>query len=430
MKKMIIVGGDVVNPAGESGALDILIEGGMILDMVPTAAHVSVGEDYERIDASGCIVAPGLVDTHVHFRDPGQTYKEDIITGAEAAKRGGFTTVVMMANTVPPIDNVETLKYVLEKGATTGINVKACANVTKEMMGESLTDMTALKEAGAVGFSDDGKPIVDSEVARDAMQKAAELDMPISFHEENPDFVKTPGFNRGRASQYFEIGGADRAAESTMIRRDIDLAIETGAKIIIQHISTSNGVDLVRRAKAVGVDIHAEATPHHFTLTEKDAIRYGTMAKMNPPLRTEEDRAAIIEGLRDGVIDMIATDHAPHTVEEKLKGITKAPSGIIGLETALKLGITELVRPGKLSMEQLITRMSVTPAEVYGLNAGALRIGGPADIVAFRQYRHEKVEDKFASKSKNSPFIGWELFGRIWYTIAAGEVVYRFDFEV
>lgn len=418
--KTLIKNGKVVNPAGESGALDILTCDGLILKM---AENISDAAD-EVIDAKGCIVAPGFVDVHVHFRDPGQTHKEDIITGAAAAAAGGYTSVVMMANTVPAADNADTLRYMLDKGAQTGINVYACANVTAGMKGESLVDMKALKAAGAVGFTDDGKPITDAVLTGKAMEEVKALGVPISFHEEDPRYIETPGYNAGAASEYYKIGGADRKAEISMIERDIDLAIKTGAQIDIQHISSKEGVELVRQARKTASNIHAEATPHHFALNEQAAIKYGVMAKMNPPLRTEEDRLAIIQGLADNTIEMIATDHAPHTAEEKAKGLTAAPSGIIGLETALALANMVLVDGGYLSNDQLIERMSLAPARLYGIDAGVLSEGGKADIVIYDP-EEKWIAGEYHSKSSNTPFTGWELKGRVRYTICRGVIVYR-----
>lgn len=419
---IVIKGGYLVNPAGTNGHFDVLIENDKI-----TAIDRDINEKgAEVIDATGCIVAPGLVDVHVHFRDPGFTYKEDILTGAAAAKAGGFTTVVMMGNTKPPIDNIETLKYVLEKGATTGIHVKSCANITKGMQGEELTDMEALKEAGAVGFTDDGAPITDADLVAEAMEKATELGLPLSFHEEDPGYVVNPGFNRGEASRAFNLWGADRAAEVSLVSRDLELAINTGAKIDIQHISSLEGVKLVGEAKNVAPDlIHAEATPNHFSLTERDVIRYGTLAKINPPIRTEIDRQAIIEGLADGTIDMIVTDHAPHSAKEKAQDLEKAPSGIIGLETSLSLGITKLVKTGALSMERLIMAMSYLPAQFYGFEAGYLAEKMPADIVIFNANEKRIIQRTFASKATNSPYIGWEVYGVVKYTICDGKIVYQ-----
>ena len=337
----------------------------------------------EVFDAEGMLIAPGLADTHVHFRDPGFTYKEDILSGAEAAKKGGYTQIVLMANTKPCVDQVETLQYVLDKGDQTGIHIHSCANVTKGMAGQELVPMEQLSEAGAVGFTDDGVPILSENMVRKAMEQAALCRKPISFHEEDPKYIQNNGIHAGKAAAYYGIGGSKREAEITMIERDIRLALETGATVVIQHISTKEGVELVRQGKAAGADVHAEATPHHFTLTEETAIEKGTLAKMNPPLREEADRQAIIEGLADGTIDLIATDHAPHSKEEKEKPLTEAPSGIIGLETALSLGIRELVQTGKLTYPQLVQRMSTAPCTLYGLRGGTLREGDPSDLVIF-----------------------------------------------
>jgi len=438
MQEMLIKNGMVVNPAGKSGALDLRIRDGKIIQMRERMTSGSDGtleagdaaapaEDGMRatvIDASGCIVAPGLVDVHVHFRDPGQTHKEDIETGARAAAKGGYTSVVLMANTVPTVDTEETLRYVLDKGSRTGIHIYSCANVTKRMQGKELTDFDALCSAGAVGFTDDGKPIPDEALVLSAMQKAKELDVPLSFHEEDPAFVETAGYNKGKASEHYGIGGADREAEIVMIRRDTALALKTGAEIDIQHISTAEGVALVREARRKGTNIHAEATPHHFTLTEDAAIEHGVMAKMNPPLRTEADRQAIIEGLKDGTIEMIATDHAPHTAEEKAKGLTSAPSGIIGLETALALGNEVLVGGGALTDTELIDRMSTGPARIWHLDeAGILKEGGAADLVIYDP-KETWIAGAYASKSSNTPFTGRTMTGKVKYTVCGGSVVY------
>ena len=374
------------------------------------------------IDAEGLLAAPGLVDVHVHFRDPGFPEKEDISTGAAAAARGGFTTVVMMANTKPPIDNPGTLACVLEKGRGTGIHVLSCANVTAGMQGKELTAMEELAEAGAAGFTDDGVPLLDEGLVRRAMERTAKLDTVISFHEEDPGLIDNNGINRGKASEFFGIGGSPREAEIRLVERDLKLALETGAKINIQHISTRESVKLVRRARAQNSNIHAEATPHHFTLTESAAIQYGSLAKMNPPLREEEDRLAIIRGLVDGTIDIIATDHAPHTAQEKERPITEAPSGIIGLETALALGITQLVERGYLTMGQLLRLMSTNPANLYRLDAGYLAEGGPADIILIDSAA-EFVPEGYVSKSSNTPFTGWRLRGKVVKTIAGGVVL-------
>ena len=392
---LLIENGYMIDPkSGREGNLDILTDGKVIRKIGPRLADSLTKEELaktERVDAYGLLVAPGLVDVHVHFRDPGFTYKEDIETGARAAAKGGFTTVVMMANTKPSIDNAETLAYVLEKGKTTGIHVESCVNVTMGMQGKKLVPMEELAAKGAVGFTDDGIPLMDEKLVKEAMERAAKLDMPISFHEEDPTLIENNGVNRGEASAFYGIGGSPREAEIVLVERDLKLALETGACIDIQHISTKEAVELVRQAKKKGHNIHAEATPHHFTLTEQDTIRYKTLAKMNPPLREEADREAVIAGLVDGTIDLIATDHAPHSKEEKEKGITEAPSGITGLETALSLGITQLVDGGYLTMKQLLQKMSLQPASMYHLDAGYLAEGGPADLILIDTVAEEEV---------------------------------------
>jgi len=425
-KEMLLIqNGYMIDPkSGREGVCDLLTEGEKIVKIGKCGVDFEKPADAEVIDAAGLTVAPGLVDVHVHFRDPGFTHKEDIFTGAKAAARGGFTTVVLMANTRPTVDNAETLRYVMEKGKQTDIHVTTCANVTMGMKGQQITPMEELAAQGAVGFTDDGIPLMDEGIVREAMKRAKALDMPISFHEEDPSLIAQNGVNRGKASEYYGIEGSPKEAEYTLIDRDLKLALETGASIDIQHISTAEGVELVRRAKKQGDNIHAEATPHHFTLTEEAVIKYGTLAKMNPPLRAEEDRQAIIRGLQDGTIDMIATDHAPHAPEEKAKPLTEAPSGIIGLETALPLGITELVKKEYLTMKQLLGLMSTNPAALYKLDAGYLAEGGPADIVLI-DADGRAVAGDYASKSVNSPFTGWELDGVVKATICGGKVVYR-----
>lgn len=428
---LLIKNGYMIDPKSkQEGKRDILVEDGKMIQIKeriePAALAAENGQTEDTlqiIDADGLTVAPGLIDVHVHFRDPGFTYKEDIETGAKAAAKGGFTTVVLMANTKPVADNVETLHYILEKGKKTGIHVESCVAVTKGMQGKELTDMSELKAAGAVGVTDDGIPLLEEALVRKAMEYAAKTGMPISFHEEDPAYIENNGINRGKASEHFGIGGSDRQAEISMIRRDLEIALETGAVINIQHISTKEGVELVRQAKKRGSNIHAEATPHHFTLTQEAAIEYGTLAKMNPPLREEEDRLAILRGLQDGTIDLIATDHAPHSEEEKKKKITEAPSGIIGLETSLSLGIAELVDKGYLSMMELMEKMSYHPAKLYGLPGGTIEEGAPADLVVFDSEK-TWIADSFMSKSSNSPFLGKNMTGQVCYTICSGKVVY------
>ena len=416
----------LIDPAsGTDGMRDILVEGEQIRSVARPGELPLPEEGGGRvIHADGLIAAPGLVDTHVHFRDPGAEYKEDIFTGAASAAAGGVTSVVLMANTTPRVDNEDTLRYVMERGEQTGIRVYTCANVTMDMAGDELTDMDSLLRAGAVGFTDDGKPLLDDGFARKAMQEAARLHVPVSFHEEDPAYIVNNGVNAGKAAEFFGIGGSDRQAEISMVRRDLSMALETGARIVIQHISAKEAVELVRQARRKSGRIHAEATPHHFSLTEEAVIEYGTMAKMNPPLREEADRQAIIAGLADGTIDLIATDHAPHSAEEKARPLTEAPSGIIGLETSLSLGIMNLVHTGALSMQRLLACMTVNPASLYGLDAGRIYEGGPADLILFDE-KEEWIPGKFHSKSQNSPFLGKKMTGKVKYTVCRGRIVYE-----
>ena len=422
---ILIKNGRVIDPAkGTDDVMDMVIDGGKIKAM----GHYPENGEYETvIDASGLTVGPGLIDVHVHFRDPGLTYKEDIGTGAAAAKKGGFTTVVTMANTKPPVDSEETVRYVLEEGKKTGIHVLPAACVSVGMKGQELTDMDALKAAGAVGFTDDGIPLMDQKLVRQAMLKAKELDVPLSFHEEDPAFISENGIHAGEAAKALGIQGSPALAEDALVARDCMLALHTGASVNIQHISSVNSVRMEKLAKELGADVTAEVTPHHFTLTESAVLERGAMAKMNPPLRTEKDRLGIIEGIRDGSIDMIATDHAPHSAEEKaVEPVWKAPSGIIGLETALALAVTNLVKPGHLTMVQLMEKMSLNPAKLYRFDKGSVAEGADADLVIFDENERWTVtEDDVASKSHNTPFIGAELYGRVKYTICGGRIVYE-----
>lgn len=419
---MIIKNGLLIDPVKEmTYVADLRISDGKIAEI---AENIEAPGNEEIIDASGKCVAPGLIDGHVHFRDPGFTYKEDIHTGALSAAAGGFTTVICMANTKPVVDNVETLKYVLDTGKNEKINVLQAGAVSVGFKGEEMTNFEELLANGATGLTDDGIPLKDENFVRRAMEKAKELDVVLSFHEEDPAFITNNGVNRGKASEFYGIGGSPEEAEISLVKRDCELAKEIGAKINVQHISSGKAVDLVRQAKAAGANVYAEATPHHFTLTEEACIKHGTLAKMNPPLRTEEDRLAIIKGLQDGTIDMIATDHAPHSAEEKAKPITDAPSGIIGLETSLALGITSLVKPGHLSLVELIKKMSLNPAVIYGLDKGTLNIGKDADLVIFDTEKCWTPENYY-SKATNTPFTGAELTGEVMMTICGGEIAFK-----
>ncbi|MBS7576645.1 MULTISPECIES: dihydroorotase [unclassified Enterococcus] len=422
----LIKNGRVIDPKNNRDEIcDILIDGQKITAIGQNLAAPKA----DIIDADGLIIAPGLVDIHVHFREPGQTHKETIHTGSLSAAHGGFTRVVMMANTSPIIDNSETLEFVLNEAKKQAIHVHSVASISKNFDGESLTDMTNLLKQGAVGFSDDGVPLTNAGFVREAMLQAEALGTVLSLHEEDPSLIDNLGINEGAVAHECGIHGAPGISESSMVARDVLLAAETGAKIHFQHLSHHYSVDVIQFGKGLSANITAEATPQHFSLTEAEILTKGTNAKLNPPLRTEADRQKVIEGLKNGVIDVIATDHAPHHQDEKNQAITKAPSGMTGLETALSLGLKYLVEPGYLSLIELIHKMSTRPAEIYQFEeAGSIEVGSLADLVIF-DLEERVVSNHFASKSANSPFIGEKLLGNVRYTICEGKIVYENKIE-
>ena len=420
---LLIKNGRVMDPkSGLDQVCDVLVEGKKI---------VKIGQNLEAadaqvLDASGLVVAPGLVDIHVHFREPGQTHKEDIHTGALAAAAGGFTTVVMMANTNPTISTVETLQEVMESASRENIHIKSVATITENFDGQHLTDFKALLAAGAIGFSDDGIPLTNAGIVRQALIEARKNDTFISLHEEDPNLNGILGFNEHIAKEHFHICGATGVAEYSMIARDVMIAYDAKAHVHIQHLSKAESVKVVEFAQKLGAQVTAEAAPQHFSKTEALLLTKGSSAKMNPPLRLESDRLAVIEGLKSGVISVIATDHAPHHADEKnVADITKAPSGMTGLETSLSLGLTYLVEAGHLSLMELLEKMTVNPASLYDFNAGFLAEEGPADITIFDPKADRLVSDHFASKAANSPFVGEELKGQVKYTICDGEIVFQ-----
>ena len=421
---MLLKNGFLIDPASDTERLvDLRITDGLIQTLAD-AGTLTPENGEDELDAAGLMISPGLVDTHIHFRDPGFTYKEDLHTGSLAAAAGGFTSVICMANTSPVIDSVPVLKELMEREALEDIHIFQAAAVSCGLKGEEMTSMKELAAAGACGFTDDGIPLKNAAFLYKAMEEAKALDLPISLHEEDPAFIETNGINHGPVSDALGIYGSPSIAEESLVARDCLLALRSGAQVVIQHISSGQSVELVRTFKAMGANLHAEATPHHFTLTDEAVLKYGSLAKMNPPLRTEKDRLAIIEGLKDGTIDLIATDHAPHSTEEKSRPITQTPSGIIGLETSLALGITSLVRPGHLTLSQLIEKMTINPANLYHLPCGSVTEGKAADLVLFDP--NEKwIPETYASKSSNSPFTGWELYGKVKYTICDGKIVYK-----
>ena len=421
MNKVLIKNGLIINPATKFEKIsDLLIEDGIVKEI---STEISPCDQTQIIDAKGCVVSPGLIDIHVHFRDPGFTHKEDLFTGSMAAAAGGFTSVLLMANTNPKVDSVKTLEYVKEKAKDCPINIFQEAALTHDFK-DKLVDMKSLKDSGAVGFTNDGVPVMSTKILREAMKIAKYLDVIIALHEEDNSLITTHGVNDGPVAEKLGLVGAPKAAEDLMVARDAMLALETGACIDIQHISSGNSVDFIRYAKSIGVKILAEATPHHFTLTEEDVLKYSSLAKMNPPLRTADDREKIIQGLIDDTIEVIATDHAPHTDEEKNVEFKKAPSGIIGLETALALSVSQLVKTNRLSMSHMLSKLTINPSNYYKLDRGDISVGKVADICIFNPDEEYTVE-KFHSKSSNSPFIGWKLFGKVKYTLCGGKIVYK-----
>ena len=418
---ILIKNGRLIDPKTKRDEIvDILIDG----DIIKKIGNIKEDNYTRVIDASGKIVAPGLIDIHVHFRDPGLLYKEDIFTGAKASAKGGFTTVVAMANTKPVIDNENILKEFLDKANKAEINIKTVATISKDLKGKEMVDMEKLLSIGAVGFSDDGIPIMDTAFLQKAMIKAKELDIPLSLHEEDPSLIGYPGINDGEISKKLGFKGAPSVSESSMIARDSMLALDTGAKVHMQHISAKESIEIIKFIKLLGAKVTAEVTPQHFSLTENAILEKGTLAKLNPPLRTEEDRKKIIEGLKDGTIDIIVTDHAPHSDEEKNQDITKAPSGLTGVETSLAVGVKYLVKENQLTLMELLEKMTINPAKLYNLNLGYLEENAKADIVIFDENEEWIVKD-FLSKSKNSPYIGETLIGKVKYTICNGKIVYE-----
>ena len=407
---LLIRNGRVLDPYTNINAqMDILIgDDGVIRELGP---RLDAPAGCAVYDAAGLTVSPGFVDGHVHFRDPGQTEKEDVLTGAAAAAAGGYATVICMANTLPTCDTPEIIRYVTDKAKDCPVEVLQAGAVTKGLKGQEMTDFAALKAAGAPCLTDDGINLTSAGLCRAAMEQAAALDILLSFHEEEPSLVPSPGVNFGSAAaQQFGVPGARASAETAMIARDIALALDTGARVLFQHVSSAQSAALIRAGKKLGARIYAEVTPHHISLTEDDVLAHGTYARMNPPLRREADREALIDALADGTIDMIATDHAPHTAEEKAREFAKAPSGITGLETAFSVCNTYLVQTGRLTPMQLVDRMSKAPAEIYGLTGRAVAAGNYARLVLL-DWDSRMVYKTYRSKAVNTPYTGMQLTG-------------------
>lgn len=413
MGRILIQNGRIVDPANRIDvAGDVLIADDRI-ERVGGRVDVAEVPDVDVIDAEGLLVTPGLIDMHVHLREPGFEHKETIATGTLAAETGGFTSVASMANTDPVSDSPDTIEYVKTRAEETGsANVFPLGSITKKLAGDDLTDIPALLEAGAVAVSDDGKTVMNAELMRQALALSAELDFPVAVHCEEHNLNAGSVMNLGNTSRKLDLPGSANAAEDIIVARDIMLAELTGGHIHILHVSTAGSVELVRWGKRRGVHVTAEAMPHHFTLTDSEIETQGANAKMHPPLRSETDVEAVIEGLCDGTLDAIATDHAPHAPSEKALGMMEAPPGIVGLETCVPLVFTHLVRANRLSLADAIAKMTHIPAHILHVERGTLSVGAVADITLINPEKVAKVDStRFQSKSRNTPFDGWELTG-------------------
>ena len=420
---ILIKNGRVINPSENlDKVMDIFVEDGIIKEK---AESIEKQAD-TVIDAAGCYVMPGLIDLHVHFRDPGLTYKEDIETGSKAAAKGGFTTVCCMPKTKPVVDNVETVKYIIEKGEKTGLtNVLPVGAVTKNMAGVEITDVEELKKAGICAISEDGKSVMNSGVYRKAMKNAAKANVPVLAHCEDINLVEGGVINLGDTSSELGVKGISNAVEDVIAMRDIMLAKETGATLHLCHCSTKDSVEMVKRAKEEGIKVTAEVCPHHFSMCSDDITSNDGNFKMNPPLRAREDMEALIKGLQDDIMDVISTDHAPHSAEEKAKDLEHAPFGIVGLETSVALTVTNLVKKGYLTPMQMAAKMSYNPAKVLGIPKGTLDEGKIADITIINPDKEYTIDvNTFESKGKNTPFDGYKVSGEVEYTILNGKVVY------
>lgn len=453
--KTIIKNGRVIDPSQMlDRTADVVISDGVIEGIYEAGDRAyaellrQTGGEAELIDADGLWVVPGLIDTHVHFREPGQEYKEEIRTGCLAAAAGGFTAVCTMPNTRPFVDDVETVNYIKEKERkANGVKLLQSACITKGQKGEELTDMAALKAAGVYGFSEDGRSVDSLMLMREAMLLARSLNMPILDHTEEKAIIKKGAcMNDGRVSELLGLTGIQPEAEELIAARDILLAKETGCRLHLQHISTLGSLDIIKAAKSWGIPVTAETAPHYFALSDGDVgVRDGepadgtyhcvmtpsgrkadTHKKMNPPLRTRRDRYAVINALIDGTLDVIATDHAPHSAEEKSKPFDEAPFGIIGLETSFAVNHTELVRKGFIEPTRLISLMSTNPARILGYDGGTLRRGARADIAIIDPEEEWQINaDEFLSKGRNTPFDGMQVTGRVRMTIADGRIIYK-----
>ena len=421
---LLIQNGTVINPADQTEtAADVLVEDGIIKKIAPKQ---KVKAD-RVVDATGCYVMPGFIDMHVHLRDPGQEHKETVETGAKAAARGGFTTIVAMPNTKPVVDNADVVHYVHNKASDVRlINILQTGAVTKGQRGEELSDIEAMVEAGIPALSEDGKTVMNSQLYREAMTLAVKYDIPVLAHCEDANMVKNGVVNADKTMKKMGFAGISNAVEDVIVARDIMLAKDTGAALHLCHCSTRDSVRMIELAKNEGIRVTAEVCPHHFSLTSADIPADDANYKMNPPLRTKADVEALRKGLKDGIIDVIATDHAPHTPIEKGLGIKKAPFGIVGLETAAAVTMTELVDKGYLTIMQMAEKLSYNPAKILGLDKGVVEEGKAADLVVFHPKKQYVIDPaEFKSKGRNTPFAGKKVKGMVMATIANGRVLYE-----
>ncbi len=420
----LIKGGRLIDPATNTDkVMDIFVKDGLIAER---AEMLDIENADEVIDASGCYVMPGLIDLHVHLREPGFEHKETIETGTKAMAKGGFTSVCPMPNTKPATDCVDVVKYIVEKAKEVSpINVLPVGAITLGQAGKEITDIAAMKEAGIYAISEDGKSVMDSGIYRQAMKEAARLGIPVLAHCEDINLVEGGAMNAGKRAEELGIKGISNAVEDIITARDIMIAKETGATLHLCHCSTKDSVRMIREAKAEGLNVTGEVCPHHFTLCEEDIKEDDSNYKMNPPVRGREDLEALIEGLHDDTFDAISTDHAPHHADEKAKGMTAAPFGIVGSETAVELTMTELVHKGVITPYQMAEKMSYNPARILGIDKGNLDIGKIADITIIDPEREHVIKtEEFISKGKNTPFEGYKAKGVVVRTIVAGKTVY------
>ncbi len=421
--KLLIKNGHVIDPAsGFDGTAAVLIEDGLVSAIGAGLSPSNAGV----FDASGLIVAPGFIDLHVHLREPGEEYKETIASGARAAVAGGFTAVCAMPNTDPVNDNASVTRYIVEKAREAGLaRVYPVGAITRESKGKELAEMAEMKAAGAVAVSDDGRPVMNSQVMRHAMEYASDHGLIVVDHCQCLDLSAGGVMNEGRYSTLLGLKGISSASEESHVARDIMLAELTGARVHIAHISTRGAVEMVRAAKQRGLPVTCEVTPHHLALTDEAVMGFDTNTKMNPPLRSNEDREALIEAVRGGVIDAIATDHAPHHYDEKLVEYDRAPFGVVGLETALGVAITTLHHENGVPLQRIIEMLTIGPARAFSLTGGSLAIGSPADITVFDPVKEWTVDPRrFSSRSRNTPFAGWRLRGAVAATFVAGRQVF------